>query len=44
MYRDLNARGVPGRVHPVPMKTLDASQAAKLLDEPLVRKLVAAAS
>ena len=40
----LNARGVPGRVHPVPMKTLDASQAAKLLDEPLVRKLVAVAS
>jgi 4-hydroxy-tetrahydrodipicolinate synthase len=36
----LNARGIPGRVHPVPMKTLDAGQAAKLLDEPLVRKLI----
>lgn len=36
----LNARGIPGRVHPVPMKSLDAAQAAKLLDEPLVRKLI----
>jgi 4-hydroxy-tetrahydrodipicolinate synthase len=36
----LNARGVPGRVHPFPMKTLDASQASTLLDEPLVRKLL----
>jgi 4-hydroxy-tetrahydrodipicolinate synthase len=40
----LNARGIPGRVHPVPMKTLDASQTAKLLDEPLVRKLLGAGS
>jgi len=40
----LNARGVPGRVHPVPMKTLDASQASKLLDEPLLRRLLGAAS
>jgi 4-hydroxy-tetrahydrodipicolinate synthase len=37
----LNARGIPGRVHPAPMKTLDAAQAAKLLEEPLVRKLLA---
>jgi 4-hydroxy-tetrahydrodipicolinate synthase len=36
----LNARGIPGRVHPVPMKTLDSDQAAKLLAEPLVRKLL----
>jgi 4-hydroxy-tetrahydrodipicolinate synthase len=40
----LNARGIPGRVHPVPMKTLDADQASKLLDEPLLRKLLGAAS
>jgi 4-hydroxy-tetrahydrodipicolinate synthase len=40
----LNARGIPGRTHPVPMKTLDATQAAKLLDEPLVRKLLGAGS
>jgi 4-hydroxy-tetrahydrodipicolinate synthase len=37
----LNARGIPGRVHPVPMKTLDAAEVAKLLEEPLVRKLLA---
>lgn len=36
----LNARGIPGRTHPFPMKSLDAAQAAKLLDEPLLRKLL----
>jgi 4-hydroxy-tetrahydrodipicolinate synthase len=40
----LNARGIPGRVHPAPIKSLDPDQAAKLLDEPLVRKLLAAGS
>jgi 4-hydroxy-tetrahydrodipicolinate synthase len=40
----LNARGIPGRVHPVPMKTLDSAQAANLLEEPLIQKLLAADS
>jgi 4-hydroxy-tetrahydrodipicolinate synthase len=40
----LNARGIAGQVHPAPMKGLDKEQASKLLDEPLVRKLLAPGS
>lgn len=36
----LNARGVPGRVHPLPQKPLDQEQREQLFDEPLVRELV----
>jgi 4-hydroxy-tetrahydrodipicolinate synthase len=36
----LNARGVPGKVHPAPMKALDPSQSERLLNEPLVAELL----
>lgn len=37
----LNARGIPGRVHPFPMRSLDPAEAEQLLNEPLVRRLLA---
>jgi 4-hydroxy-tetrahydrodipicolinate synthase len=40
----LNARGIPGKVHPLPMASLSAAQAEKLLHEPLVRKLLSESS
>jgi dihydrodipicolinate synthase/N-acetylneuraminate lyase len=33
----LNARGVPGRVHVAPMKSLDPAAVEKLLDDPIIR-------
>lgn len=36
----LNARGVPGKVHPAPMKALDVAQRERLLNEPLVAELL----
>jgi dihydrodipicolinate synthase/N-acetylneuraminate lyase len=40
----LNARGVPGKVYPAPMKPLDAGQVERLFGEPLIRELVGKAS
>jgi 4-hydroxy-tetrahydrodipicolinate synthase len=36
----LNARGIPGKVHPMPMKSLDAVQRERLLADPRVGKLL----
>lgn len=36
----LNARGIPGKVHPIPMKSLEASQRERLLGDPRVSKLL----
>jgi 4-hydroxy-tetrahydrodipicolinate synthase len=36
----LNARGIPGKVHPIPMKSLDAGQRERLLGDPRVCKLL----
>jgi 4-hydroxy-tetrahydrodipicolinate synthase len=40
----LNARGIPGKVHPVPMKSLDGGQLERLLGDPRVKKLLDEAS
>jgi 4-hydroxy-tetrahydrodipicolinate synthase len=40
----LNARGIPGKVHPLPMASLSAAQAERLLNEPLSRKLLGESS
>lgn len=36
----LNARGIPGRVHPSPVPALEPAQLQQLLNEPLVRELL----
>ncbi len=36
----LNARGIPGKVHPNPIKSLEPGQLEQLLNEPLVRELL----
>jgi 4-hydroxy-tetrahydrodipicolinate synthase len=36
----LNARGIPGRVHPAPIRPLTAQEAQRLFNEPLVRELL----
>jgi 4-hydroxy-tetrahydrodipicolinate synthase len=36
----LNARGIPGRVHPLPTPALDAAQLQQFLNEPLVQELI----
>ena len=36
----LNARGIPGKVHPSPMKSLESGQSEQLFNEPLVRELL----
>jgi 4-hydroxy-tetrahydrodipicolinate synthase len=36
----LNARGVPGKVHPLPMASLSPAETDRLLNEPLIRKLL----
>lgn len=40
----LNARGIPGRLAPAPMRRLNEEQRNQLLDEPLVRQLIAGSS
>jgi 4-hydroxy-tetrahydrodipicolinate synthase len=40
----LNARGIPGKVHPQPMASLSPAQRERLLSEPLVHKLLAESS
>jgi 4-hydroxy-tetrahydrodipicolinate synthase len=37
----LNARGIAGRVAPAPMRPLNPEQRARLLDEPMVKELLA---
>jgi 4-hydroxy-tetrahydrodipicolinate synthase len=37
----LRARGVPARLHPIPMEALSAEQAEQLLDEPVLRGMAA---
>jgi dihydrodipicolinate synthase/N-acetylneuraminate lyase len=36
----MNARGMPGKTSPAPMRQLDAEGRAKLFEEPLVQELV----
>jgi len=36
----MNARGIPGRFAPLPFRPLDAARRERLLDEPVLRKLV----
>lgn len=36
----LNARGIPGKVHPRPMKSLDGAQSEKLFHEPMLRAVL----
>lgn len=36
----LNARGIPGRVHPSPIPALEPTQLQQLLNEPLVKELL----
>ena len=36
----LNARGIPGKVHPSPIKVLKPEEKERLLKEPLVRELL----
>lgn len=38
----LAARGIPGRVHPTPMKPLDSEVSERFFNEPLIRELLGA--